>query len=382
MSLPTWSHCIPTLNRIDILEEAVRLSLTQSFPPIEIIIVDASDTLDEHKRRIEAIFATHAAAKPGPLPDLLYLPSPVKSLTRQRNIAIERARGEILFLFDDDTLMFPDCAEAVIKTFAVDGARQIAAGMALRVPQIPGHARVDDDDRKVTGSASAGLSAFHETRLAAWVWNHIFMMSATSHFIAYDDPRRIKPADMVSVGPLRLLSLPLLSGFAMCVRAEVARREPFDPALLSYCPAEDLDASYRFSRHGLNVLFETARVHHFEAASGRIKRRQAITLGLMNLAAFVAKNSARPSRDIPSFYLRYARRLLAEFLKDGLSRRFTFPQFQGVLSALRPTVALFRHGRDGFDDWYRLQQMRVLKWPVTQIAPTPGPTPSNLATKG
>jgi GT2 family glycosyltransferase len=360
----------------------VRLSLTQSFPPIEIIIVDASDNLDAHRTRIEAIFATHAAARLGPLPDLIYLPSPVKSLTQQRNIAIERARGDILFLFDDDTLMFPDCAEAVIKTFAVDGDCRIAAGMAMGVPQLPGHARVDDDDRKASGTSIVGRSAIHETRLVAWIWNNIFMMSAPSHFIAYDDPRRIERADMISVGPLCLLSLPLLSGFAMCVRAEVARKEPFDPALLSYSPAEDLDASYRFSRHGLNVLFETARVHHFEAASGRIKRRQAITLGLMNLAAFVAKNSARPGRDIPSFYLRYARRLLAELLKDGLSRRFTFPQFKGVLSAFRPTIAIFRHGRDGFDDWYRLQQMRVLKWPAPLAAPASGLTPSNPASKG
>ena len=378
MTLPTWSHCIPTLNRIEILAEAVRLSLAQSLPPIEIIIVDASDQVEAHRAHIEDIFSAHK----GPTPDLIYLASPVKSLTQQRNIAIERARGDILFLFDDDTLMFPNCAEAVIKTFAVDSDRKIAAGMALRVQQIPGHARVDDDDRKVSGVSTGPRNPIHETRLLAWIWNQIFMMSAPSHFIAYDDPRRIAPADMVSIGPLRLLSLPLLSGFAMCVRAEVARREPFDPALLSYCPAEDLDASYRFSRHGLNVLFETARIHHFEAAAGRIKRRQAITLGLMNLAAFVRKNSAHPGRDITSYYLRYARRLLAEFLKDGLSRRFTFPQFQGALAAFRPTVAIFRHDRDDFDDWYRLQQMRVLKWPASPATPALGLTPSNPASKG
>lgn len=355
MTLPTWSHCIPTLNRIDILEQAVRLSLQQTCPPKEIIIVDAGDKVDQHRTRIEAVFATH----PGPKPVLHYLASPVKSLTTQRNIATQHATGDILFLFDDDTLMFPDCAEQVLKAYAADDRRQIAAGMAANTPDLPGAAQVSDADRKVTGVTRAALRDHPALR---WVWDHIFMMRAASHFIAYDTPRRLDPPQTVTLGGQTLLRVPLLSGYAMTVRAEVARAEPFDATLLSYCPAEDLDASYRFSRHGMNVLFETARVHHFEAAAGRIKRRQAITLGLMNLAAFVAQKSASPARDIPAYYLRYVRRLLAEFLKDGLSRRFTFPQFLGALAAFLPTIAIFRHGRDGFADWYRTQQMRVLGW--------------------
>jgi glycosyltransferase involved in cell wall biosynthesis len=356
MTLPTWSHCIPTLDRIDILEQAVRLSVTQTCPPLEIIIVDASDAAEAHRARVEHIIA----AFEGPQPRLIYLASPVRSLTHQRNMAIERARGDILFLFDDDTLMFPDCAEQVLKTFAADTKGEIAAGMAVNTTTLPGQATVADGDRKVTGSSSVLKTGLRDAPVFRWIWDNIFMMNAASHFIAYDTPRRIEKPDMVTVGPLQLLRVPLLSGFAMAVRADVARKEPFDAALLSYSPAEDLDASYRFSRHGLNVLIEPARVHHFEAAAGRIRRRQAITLGLMNLAAFVAKKSAQPSRDIPAYYLRYVRRLMAEFLKDLLSRRFSFPQFLGALAAFGPSVAIFRHGRQGFDDWYLDQQRRVL----------------------
>jgi GT2 family glycosyltransferase len=362
MTLPTWSHCIPTLNRIDILEQAVRLSLLQTCPPKEIIIIDAGDKVDQNRARIEAVFAAHD----GPKPVLDYLPSPAKSLTIQRNIAGQRATGDILFFFDDDTLMFPDCAEAILKAYAADDRQQIAAGMAANTPDLPEAAKVSDADRKVTGVTKASLRDHPALR---WVWDHIFMMRAASHFIAYDTPRRLDPPATVTVGPQTLLRIPLLSGYSMTVRAEVARKEPFDASLLSYSPAEDLDASYRYSRHGLNVLIEAARVHHFEAASGRIKRRQAITLGLMNVAAFVAQKSAKPARDIPAYYLRYLRRLLAEFLKDGLSRRFTFPQFLGALSAFGPTLAIFRHGRTGFDDWYRTQQMRVLGWPQPPAPP-------------
>jgi GT2 family glycosyltransferase len=367
MTLPTWSHCIATLNRIDILEQAVRFSLTQTRPPIEIIIVDASDDFVSHRARIETLVETYE----GPQPRLVYLRAPERSLTRQRNLAIAQATGDILFLFDDDTLMFPDCAEQILRTFAADARAEIAAAMALNTPALPGRATIGDDGRKVIGAPKAVRTKIRELPVIAWFWDHLFMMSAPSHFIAYDTPRRMPRPDMVQVGPLHLLQVPLLSGFAMAVRAGVARKERFDDSLLSYAPAEDLDASYRFSRHGMNVLIETAQVHHYEAAAGRIKRKQAITLGLMNIASFVARNSARLARDVPSYYLRYARRLLAEFLKDGLSRRFTFPQFRGALAAFLPTVAIFRQGRDGFDDWYIGQQRRVLGWPALHPAPVP-----------
>lgn len=368
--LLTWSHCIPTLNRIDVLEEAVRLSLAQTCPPVEIIVVDASDKVDNHRARIEAVFAAHGA----PTPALHYLASPVKSGTVQRNIAIGRATGEILFIFDDDTLMFPDCAEAILKSYAADTRRQIAGGMAVHVPDLPDATRLADDDRKVTGAATVRGNLRDHWALR-WVWTHVFMMNAASHFIAYDDPRRMEPPSTALIGALPILRVPLLAGFALTVRADIARAEPFDEALLSYSPAEDLDASYRYSRHGMNVLFEGARVHHFEAASGRIKRRQAITLGLMNLASFVARKSARPARDIPAYYLRFARRILAEFLKDLLSRRFTFPQFLGVLSAFGPTVAIFRHRSAGFDDWYGTLQRRVLGWPPATPHKAAAPIP-------
>jgi glycosyltransferase involved in cell wall biosynthesis len=374
----TWSHCIPTLNRMDILAQAVRLSLDQTCPPTEIIIVDAGDEVDANRTRIEAIFAEHQ----GPKPDLVYLASPVKSLTRQRNIAIERARGDILFLFDDDTLMFPDCAAEILKVYAADDQQQIAAGMAQNVPDLPGKVQVADVDRKAIGDAALRKNGLRDSPLFAWVWDKVFMMNALYHFVAYDTPQRMTWPDMVTVGPLYLLRVPLLSGFAMTVRAGVARKEPFDANLLSYCPAEDLDASYRFSRHGMNVLIETALVHHFEAAGGRIKRRQAITLGLMNVASFVAKNSSQRRQNIRSYYTRYLRRLLAEFLKDGLSRRYTFPQFLGALSAFWPSVSIFRHSRDGFDDWYRAQQRRVLKWPATDPGPVSGQLSSQPNNQG
>lgn len=373
MTLPTWSHCIPTLNRIDILEQAVRLSVTQTWPPVEIIIVDASDEADQHHTRIKDIITTYE----GPQPDLVYLHSPVRSLTRQRNMAIERARGEILFLFDDDTLMFPTCAEEIAKTFAADASGQIAAAMALNRPDYPGQADVSDEQRKVTGLRAVQRTRLRDLPVIAWFWDNLFMMSARSHFIPYDRPKRMARPDMVRVGPLHLLQVPLLAGYAMAVRARVARKEPFDDSLLSYSPAEDLDASYRFTRHGMNVLVETAHVHHFEAAAGRIRRRQAITLGLMNLAAFVAKHSRTRRADIFAYYRRYIRRLLAEFLKDGLSRRFTFPQFQGALAAFLPTVAIFRQDLVGFHDWYGGQQMRVLGWPTLPPNPALSPTASS-----
>lgn len=357
--LPSWSHCIPTLDRIDILERAVRLSLAQSHPPTEIIIVDSGNNYALNRARIEAVLA----ASPQPAPELQYVQGRMRSITVQREQAAAIASGEVLFFFDDDTLMFPDCAAALLSVYAADRQNRIAAAGASHVPALPDAGAGDIARKDSARNQDRARSALAQT-LGRWIWSEVFMMNAARHFIFYDRPRRHgSAADVAALGIDGLYHLPLIAGYAMTVRREVARLEPFDTTLLSYAPAEDLDASYRFSRHGLTVGVTGAHVHHFEAASGRIRRRQAITLGLMNVASFVARRSVNRPADIVAYYIMFLRRLFAEFCKDLLSRRFTFPQFLGACSALPRSIAVFRFQGDDFAGWYGDKQRDVLGQP-------------------
>ncbi len=152
----------------------------------------------------------------------------------------------------------------------------------------------------------------------------------------------------------------LIPGYLLTVRRAVAAAEGFDPDLLAYCPGEDLDATYRFARHGANVTALRARVYHHEAAAGRLKRHRALKLALMNQAFLLRKHSAHLPAHAALYAWRLLRRVLAEALKDGLTRRWTFPQLRGALSAAAAAPAIFTHDRADLARWYQNRQRRVL----------------------
>ena len=80
----------------------------------------------------------------------IYVGAATKSLTCQRNQGLEYATGDIVFLFDDDTLMFPDCAEQILKIYEDDDGSLVGIG-ACSVPYLPNEIALQDE-RKVTGS--------------------------------------------------------------------------------------------------------------------------------------------------------------------------------------------------------------------------------------
>jgi glycosyltransferase involved in cell wall biosynthesis len=361
-----WSHCIATLDRIDVLDRAVALSLAQTRPPAEIVIVDASTAAAAHEARI----AARVAAAPEPRPRLVYRRHPVRSLTQQRNAAVAAATGDVLFLFDDDTLMHPGCAAAILAVYEADAGARIAAVAAVPVAEVPADGGPPLPPRKPAGHRGRGPAG----ALARWLWRELFLMDAERHFIAYDRPRRRgSPAEVAALGIPGIAHQPLIPGFSITVRRRVAAAEPFDATLLAYCPAEDLDATYRFSRHGLNVAAADAAIHHAEVAASRLRRQQAITLGLANIAAFVARRSADRRRDIMAYRVMLARRILAEFGKDLLSRRFDLPQLRGALAAIGHSAAIFAHPGPGFEAWYADRQRRILGLPP-EHSPVPQAT--------
>jgi hypothetical protein len=140
----------------------------------------------------------------------------------------------------------------------------------------------------------------------------------------------------------------------------VALLEPFDDGLLAYCPTEDLDASYRWGRHGVCLVAERARINHVEVAASRLKRRKVTALSLMNSAYFTRRNSARPRRDAARFYSLAIRRVVAEILKDLITGRRSLPQGRGAAWALARSPAVFLQKREGLEGWYATCQRRIL----------------------
>lgn len=103
------SVVIPTHNRIDLLERAVQSVLKQSWPNIEIVIID-DGSKDETAERIKALSQKNTC--------ITYLRNETpQGACVARNIGIEAARGKYIALLDDDDEYVPKAIETLLQTY-------------------------------------------------------------------------------------------------------------------------------------------------------------------------------------------------------------------------------------------------------------------------
>lgn len=351
----TWALCVATINRLGELQQCVSLACEQGRAPSEVIICDASDDWQENRAAIETITSRY------PNIPLKYLEAERKSLTYQRNQSITEASADILFLIDDDSFMMPGFAEKMLQHYEEDTDHSVAAIASSTSSEDPRRTR--SGNRKVTGMDEHGLLARvkSDNPIARWVWKHIFLMSGEGFFIFFDDgvPRRRSSSKIIDTYPRNLIS-----GWSMTVRREVAAAELFDGHLLAYCPSEDADATYRFNRHGYILGSNIAGIFHMNTGANRIKRRIVAELQVSNVAYFIRRSSVAIAADRRKFNTLMLRRIFAEICKDGLSRRFDFPQVRGVVAGMRRARTIFDYEKTpaapSLGDWYEIIQGEIL----------------------
>lgn len=319
----TWSLCVATLNRINMLELCVTCALNQTRPPFEIVIVDASDGWQAHRDRIAALVGNRVP--------LIYLPAPERSSTVQRNAAIAACSAEICVLIDDDSMMHPDCVEIILRAYEADTEGKI---LGIAGGDGPSPFEIQDVARK-PGSSNEGLAGkLTRSRIGAFLWRELFLMSRTATFIPYDGPFGSPLPDWTQAHGLNLVPAVQLPGCRMTVRRSALLQIPFESAFRSYSPGEDFDISYRLSRVGLICAAPDARIYHHEVATSRIRREQELVLSICNAAYLLRKHSPDLARDRKRWGVLMARRLLAELFKDGLTRRWSFPQLRAARRAM------------------------------------------------
>ena len=314
----TYGVVIASYNRHDILPICIEHVLRQGLLPKEIIIVDATAEWAPMRERIAEM--VHRAA-----PDVAfqYVPAAARSLTAQRNQGIALATADVLFLIDDDSLMFPECAREIMAIYHADRTGDIAGVQAALAAAAP-----SSDSRLPEQKAVGGMGWAPSGALLNWINRYVFMMAADQLFLPYWGRLPAKPPRIEADGAY---VVPLLQGCRMTYRREVIARERFDQDLEKYAAAEDLDASYRASRHGVLLEAERARIYHHTVASGRLSRGHAAELSAMNIAFLLRKNAGAGGGPLLRLYSWLGRRLFAEFLKDALSRRFALPQWRAML---------------------------------------------------
>ncbi|MEM6705643.1 MAG: glycosyltransferase [Acidobacteriota bacterium] len=121
---PRVSVCIAHWERPDLLEQMVDSLKEQSYPRLEVVVVDDGSTNPETLERLTALEADFAdrgwrlerQANAGP--------------GAARNRAAESARGEVLLFADDDDVLVPRAVEEMVRTALVTGADVVTCGLA------------------------------------------------------------------------------------------------------------------------------------------------------------------------------------------------------------------------------------------------------------
>lgn len=357
----SWGLHIATLNRIDALETCLRCALTQSRQPAEIVVVDASADWREHEKRCSVLLE-------GTSIRLVYLEAPQKSTAVQRNLGISSASTDICFLIDDDSFMYPDCAEQIMQIYEHPSCQNVLAVAASDGP--PFSLDGMEMPRKPSGVQKSRIELLRESRLFRFFWREIALMSHDKLFVPYDGPYQRALSQEISATDLSISSVSMIAGYKLTARRAIAEELLFEKALQSYSPAEDLDFTYRISRSGYLVCAHNAKLYHHEIATSRVKRRAAILLSVTNVAYFVRTNATHPFKSKFTFAIMLMRRLLAEFIKDVGSRRWGFEQFRAVIDAIPVSAGIFTRDINDLPEWYREKQLQILSMNKPPLTPT------------
>ncbi len=107
---PSLSLVIPTRERPERVLACVRSALATGYPGLQVLVVDNAPSSD----------ATEQAFAEAGLPGVRYLREPIAGTSRARNLGLREAQGEIVAFLDDDVLVDPDWAAALVDGFARD----------------------------------------------------------------------------------------------------------------------------------------------------------------------------------------------------------------------------------------------------------------------
>lgn len=352
----TWSLCVATMNRINVLTECVALALEQTRPPTEVIVIDASDNWQANREKIKSLANISGVS-------LKYLRSSRKSTAAQRNAASKESSSEILFLIDDDSLMYPDCAAAIMKVYEADSEQTIACVGAASV-------RVPPTKDIATTSMKDGFGVRHRTRIISlarrsfvvrFVMRELLFLTIDRQFVPYDPKgSRLNDTKFADFTSSDLHQVNNIFGYCITVRRTVAIAEPFDNGLEGYSVLEDMDATYRFGRHGFVVMAPSARLFHAQVKAARSKIETVKTLEVTNLAYFVRSKSPAFWPYVPFFWLSMFRRCLAELLKDALAGRMKLGRFRATLRGMPLCAKIMCFPKEDLTDWYSGVQKKLM----------------------
>ena len=216
------SVIIPTKNRPEDLRRTLQSIATQTRRPDEIIVVDQSSSSSELDKSDLPVTITyiHDAS--------------ISGLTEARNVAMDRAIGDIWLFLDDDVILEPQYLDELVRVYSpeVDGVSGIITNYTL-----PSVSRRLFERVFMTGS-------FYDDRQSVY-W--------AAEKLRSHCPQRVRQ----------------FTGAVMSFRAAAVGTLRFDGNLKGGCLAEDIDFCARLRAGAVLLIAPKARLFHKRSDIGR-----------------------------------------------------------------------------------------------------------------
>lgn len=232
------SFIIITRDRLEDLMRCLQSVAQQTVLPAEVVIVDAGSDPRVHPAARDLLVALGIR--------VVYLRSE-PGTSRQRNVGIQHASGDLLFFLDDDV-----------------------------VPERDYHAALLDAYRRLDGRPVGGVQGTITNVRQLKLWTELFCRLFLLRY-----PIRRGKARMLPSGhctwyqvPPDLVEVETMSSGCCSYRREALREFQFDEALGGYGLKEDIDLSYRISRRWPLFHTQHARLRHNFSSAGRPTLRE------------------------------------------------------------------------------------------------------------
>jgi len=109
---------IPTYNRESDLKKCINSILSQTVIPDEVIVIDDGE--------LKEIPLYERCTQRGI--NLVYIKKNKHGVVFSRNIGVEKAKGDIIFLLEDDVVLFPDYIEEILKVYQLYESQGVNIG--------------------------------------------------------------------------------------------------------------------------------------------------------------------------------------------------------------------------------------------------------------
>jgi len=219
--VPKISVIIPTKNRADDLRRTLEGLIVQTRRPDEIIVVDQS---------VAPSFEPESVPK-----TVTYIYAPhISGAAVARNVAMDRATGDIWLFLDDDVILEPEYVEEIVLAYSPEVAGVSGIITNYTVPPI---------SRRLFEKVFV-RGAFRDDRQPVY-WH--------ADDLRFHGPQRVK---QFGCG-------------VMSFRATVIRDLRFDPKLTGCSLAEDIDFCARLPRGAVLLIAPKARLFHKRSEVGR-----------------------------------------------------------------------------------------------------------------